>query len=77
MDAENFLLTVQTLSARRHGAPLEQLLGMTREQCNAWLASLHQKGLSLRDAEETIAAVVASRQQELDPDELGELLRYV
>ena len=77
MDVENYLLALFTLAERKYGVPLEDKLEMSREQCRAWLTTLYDKHLPLRDAQETIEAVVDARGRAGDKEDLDELLRYV
>jgi hypothetical protein len=77
MEAENYLLTLFTLTERKYGMPLYEKLGMSRDQCRAWLMALHEKSLSLSDAQETIETVVARRGEAGDQENLDELLHYV
>lgn len=77
MDADEYVLTICALAEQQYGMPLPERLGMSRPQCEQWLRALHAKRLTLRDAQQSIAAILRQRDEQPDDGDIDELLYYV
>ena len=77
MDADEFILTLCELMEQQYDAPLHEKLSMTQEQCHQWLRNLYAKRLALRDAQQTVEAVLAQKGAIGDQEDMDELLQYI
>ena len=77
MDADEFILTLCELMEQQYDAPLHEKLSMTQEQCHQWLRNLYAKRLTLRDAQQTVEAVLAQKRAIGDQEDMDELLQYI
>jgi hypothetical protein len=77
METDSFVAALLSLMEKKYGMPLHEKLGMSPEQCRAWLKSLGDKNPSLRDAQQTIETVVARKGEQDDPGDFEELLHYI
>ncbi|MEW6749586.1 MAG: hypothetical protein AB1505_01230 [Candidatus Latescibacterota bacterium] len=77
MDADEYILTLCELAEQQYGVPLPEKLGMSPQQCEQWLRALHGKRLTLRDAQESVAAILARKGQGGEDEAIAELLYYI